>query len=117
MSTSSTTAAITTAASVASGRSVKSPVRKSSVTTVRSATSKPDSCVFAPASPFTAVFDRLPFTTIPEHEARAEVRAAEPEQLAVRVDLVVVTRCVRLRRPETLGEPHEHDADRRRQQT
>ena len=56
---------MTTAASVASGSSSKSPVRKSRVTTVSAATTSPESCDFAPAAPLTAVFDRLPFTTIP----------------------------------------------------
>jgi hypothetical protein len=64
-STSSTSAAITTAASVASGSCSKSPVRKRSVTTVSAATTSPESCDLAPAAPFTAVFERLPFTTIP----------------------------------------------------
>jgi hypothetical protein len=51
--------------SVASGRSSNSPVRNSRVMIVITATKRPDSCVRAPADPFTAVFDRLPFTTMP----------------------------------------------------
>ena len=89
MSTSSTTAAITTAASVASGRSSNRPVRNSSVMTVSTATTSPDSCERAPAEPFTAVFDRLPLTTMPLAQPRPEVGRAEADQLAVGVDLVV----------------------------
>jgi hypothetical protein len=59
------TAAMTTAASVAAGRSSKSPVRKSSATTVRPAASSPETWVRAPAEALTAVFDRLPLTTMP----------------------------------------------------
>ena len=62
---SSITAAITTAASVASGRFSNSPVRKSRVMTVRAATVRPESWVRAPEFPFTAVLERLPLTTIP----------------------------------------------------
>jgi hypothetical protein len=47
----------------------------------------------------------------PAREARGEVRAAEPEQLAVGVDLVVLTRGVGLRRAEAFGEPDEHHGD------
>ena len=113
MSTSSTTAAITTAASVASGRSSNSPVRNSSVITVSTATTSPDTCERAPAEPLTAVFDRLPLTTIPLHQPGAEVGRAEADQLAVGVDLVVVAGGVRLGRAEALGEADEHDPRRR----
>ena len=78
MSTSSITAAITTAARVASGSFSNSPVRKSSVTTVKAATTSPDSCDFAPADPFTAVFDRLPLTTIPLHSPLPRLAAPRP---------------------------------------
>ena len=66
-STRSTTAAMTTAANVASGSCSNSPVRNSRVSTVSTAMTSPLTCVFAPAAPFTAVLDRLPLTTIPEH--------------------------------------------------
>ena len=109
MSTSSMTAAITTAARVASGRLSNSPVRNSSVTTVSTATTIPDICDLAPAEPLTAVFERLPLTDHPGTQPSSEVRRAEAEQLAVGVDLVVLAGGVRLRRAETLGEPDEHD--------
>ena len=53
------TAAMTIAASVASGRLSNSPVSSRRVTIVSAATSSPESCVRAPAVPLTAVFDRL----------------------------------------------------------
>ena len=114
MSTSSMTAAITTAASVASGRSSNSPVRNSSVTTVSTATTSPETCDLAPAEPLTAVFDRLPLTTIPLRQPGAEVGGAEADQLAVGVDLVVGAGGVRLRRAEAFGEADEHDPGGRR---
>jgi hypothetical protein len=77
-STSSTIAAITTAASVASGSSSKSPVRNSSVTTVRAATTSPASWLFAPAEPFTAVFERLPLTTMPLESPAVTFAAPSP---------------------------------------
>ena len=52
----------------------------------------------------------------PAAQAGGEVRGAEPEQLAVRVDVVVVARGVRLRRAEPLGEADERDARRARRQ-
>ena len=76
MSTSSITAAITTAASVASGRLSNRPVSRSSVTTVSTATTSPDTWLLAPAPPLTAVLDRLPLTTMPL--ARPEPRLAAP---------------------------------------
>ena len=66
------------------------------------------------AEPLTAVFDRLPLTTMPLPEPGAEVGGAEADQLAVGVDLVVVAGGVGLGRAEALGEADEHDADRRR---
>jgi hypothetical protein len=78
MSTSSTSAAITTAPSVASGRSSKRPVRKSSVTIVRAATMRPDIWLLAPAEPLTAVFERLPLTTIPLESPLAMFAAPSP---------------------------------------
>ena len=112
MSTSSITAAITTAASVASGRLSNRPVRNSSVTIVSTATTRPDTWLFAPAPPLTAVFDRLPLTTMPLARPDGEVGAAEPDQLAVGVDLVVVAGGVGLGRAEALGEADQRDADR-----
>ncbi len=78
MSTSSMTAAITTAASVASGRSSNNPVRNSRVSTVINATTSPDTCDLAPAPPFTAVFDRLPLTTIPLDRPAVKFAAPRP---------------------------------------
>ncbi len=65
-STSFVTAAITTAARVASGRFANRPVRNSRVSTVSAATTMPESCDTAPAETLTAVFDRDPLTIIPE---------------------------------------------------
>ena len=48
MSTSSMTAATTMAPRVASGSCSKSPVRKSRVMIVRTATNSPETCDFAP---------------------------------------------------------------------
>ena len=78
MSTSSITAAITTAASVASGRLSNRPVRNSSVTTVRTATTSPETWLWAPAPPFTAVFDRLPLTTMPLASPAPRLAAPRP---------------------------------------
>ncbi len=78
MSTSSISAAITTAASVASGSFSNRPVRKSSVTTVSTATKRPDSCELAPAEPLTAVFERLPLTTMPLESPEPRFAAPRP---------------------------------------
>ena len=78
MSTSSMTAAMTTAASVASGRFSNSPVRNSNVITVSTATTSPDTCERAPAEPLTAVFDRLPLTTIPVDSPLPRFAAPSP---------------------------------------
>ena len=51
---------------------------------------------------------------MPLERPGAEVGGAEPDQLAVGVDLVVVPRRVGLGRAEPLGEADEHHADRRR---
>ena len=77
------TAAITTAASVAAGRSSKSPVRKSSATTVKPAASSPDTCVRAPEEALTAVLDRLPLTTMPLETPAA--RLAPPSATSSRL--------------------------------
>ena len=79
------------------------------MTTVRTATTRPDICERAPAEPFTAVFERLPLTTMPEAKPAAQVGGSEAEQFAVGVDLVVLPRRVRLRRAEPFGEADEHD--------
>ena len=84
------------------------------MTTVSTATTSPETCDVAPAEPFTAVFDRLPLTTIPLDEPGAEVGGAEAEQLAVGVDLVVGAGGVGLGRAEALGEADEHDPGRSR---
>jgi hypothetical protein len=81
-STSSITAAITTADRVPSGSCSNKPVRNNSVTSVSTATTSPLSCDRAPAAPFTAVLDRLPLTTIPEH--RPDPRLAAPRPISSR---------------------------------
>ena len=80
--------------------------------TVSTATMRPESWVFAPAPPLTAVFESDPLTTMPLRQPRTEVGRAETQQLAVRVDLVVRLRRVGLGGPEALGEPDEDDPDR-----
>ena len=62
--------------------------------------------------PLTAVFERLPLTTIPLHRPAPRFAGAEADQLAVGVDLVVVAGGVRLGRAEALGEADEHDPGR-----
>ncbi len=57
-----------------------------------------------PAEPLTAVFERLPFTTMPLERPEADVGRAEAEKLAVGVDLVVVLDGVRLGGTEALRE-------------
>ena len=66
--------------------------------TVTPAAVRPDSCERAPADAFTAVFERLPLTTMPWQRPGAEVGGAEADELAVGIDLVVVARRVGLRR-------------------
>ena len=78
MSTSSSTAAMTTAPNVASGRSSNKPVRNSSVMTVTAAATMPDTCERAPPSAFTAVFERLPFTTMPWQRPGPRLAAPSP---------------------------------------
>jgi hypothetical protein len=74
--------------------SERRPVSAISVRIVSAATISPESCVRAPADPLTAVFERLPLTTMPLREPGGDVRAAESERLAVGVDLVVLTQPV-----------------------
>ena len=57
---------------------------------VRAATTSPEIWLLAPAPPLTAVFERLPLTTMPLDRPAAEVGGAEAEKLGVGVDLVVV---------------------------
>ena len=83
MSTSSSTAAMTTAASVGSGSFSNRPVRKSSVTIVSPATISPDIWLLAPAPPFTAVFERLPLTTIPLDRPAPRLAAPRPSSSAL----------------------------------
>ena len=59
------------------------------MTTVRAARPGPRPASLAPAPPLTAVFERLPLTTMPLDRPGAEVGGAEAEQLPVGVDLVV----------------------------
>jgi hypothetical protein len=72
------TAAMTTAASVASGRSSNRPVSSSSVSTVSAAHTRPEICERAPAAPLTAVFERLPLTTMPLARPEAMLAAPSP---------------------------------------
>ena len=88
MSTSSMTAAMTIAARVASGSFSKSPVRNSRVTMVSAAAVRAESCERAPAEPFTAVFERLPLTTMPLVSPAPRLETPETQQLAVGVDVV-----------------------------
>lgn len=111
MSTSSTTAAITIAESVASGRSSNSPVSAIRVMIVSAATTSPESWLRAPADALTAVLDMLPLTTIPLESAAPRFAAVEPEQLTVDVDLLVLTGGVGLGGPEALGKADEHHSD------
>ena len=69
---------MTTAASVASGRLSKRPVRNSSVSTVITAATTPETCDLAPAPPLTAVFDRLPLTTMPPTSPEPMLAAPRP---------------------------------------
>jgi hypothetical protein len=78
MSISSITAAITIAARVASGRVSNRPVRNSRVRTVSAATTSPETWERAPAEPFTAVLDRLPFTTMPLDSPAPRLAAPRP---------------------------------------
>jgi len=82
MSTSSSTAAMTTAASVGSGSFSKRPVRKSSVMIVSAATIKPEIWLFAPAPPLTAVLERLPLTTMPPERPEPRLAAPRPSSSA-----------------------------------
>ncbi len=52
------------------------------MTIVSAATTSPESWVFAPADPLTAVFDRLPLTTIPLDSPAA--RFAPPSPISSR---------------------------------
>ena len=72
-----------------SGRSAKRPVRKRRVTMVRAATTSPDTWLLAPPEAFTAVFERLPLTTIPLVMPAPMLAAPRRDQLTVVVDLVV----------------------------
>jgi hypothetical protein len=76
--TSSMTAAMTTAASTASGSSSNKPVKKRSVTTASTATTNDESSLFAPAPAFTAVFERLPPTTMPLERPAPMLAAPTP---------------------------------------
>ena len=46
--------------------------------TVSTATITPESCDFAPAEPLTAVFERLPLTTMPLERPEATFAAPSP---------------------------------------
>ena len=104
MSTSSMTAATTMAPRVASGSCSKSPVRKSRVMTVRTATKSPETCDLRPGA---AVDRRLGEAAVDDHAGRqtgAGVGGAEAEELLVGVDVVAGARRVGLGGAETLGE-------------
>jgi hypothetical protein len=45
---------------------------------VRAATTSPDTCERAPAAPFTAVLERLPFTTMPLDRPAPRLAAPSP---------------------------------------
>ena len=109
MSTSSITAAITTAASVASGRFSNRPVRNSSVTTVERRDGQPGHLRLRPGA---AVHRGLGQAAVDHHaggEPGAEVGGTHPDQLPVGVDLVAGRRGVRLRRAQPLGEADQQD--------
>ena len=82
-STSSITAAITTAARVASGSFSKRPVRKSRVTIVSTPTTRPEIWLLAPAPPLTAVFESEPLTTIPLDSPAARLAEPRPSSSAL----------------------------------
>jgi hypothetical protein len=88
---SSETAMMTMAASVASGSFSNRPVSSSSVTTVATAATSPDTWERAPAAPLTAVLERLPLTTMPL--ARPAPMFAAPRPMSSR--LVSISSCVR----------------------
>jgi hypothetical protein len=74
------TAAMTTAASTASGSFSNKPVRKRSVTTTSTATTNDEIWLFAPAPApaFTAVFERLPPTSMPLERPAPRLAAPTP---------------------------------------
>src|SRR5215217_2118946 len=76
---SSITAAMTTDASVVSRRSSNRPVKNSSVMITSTATTRPLTWDLAPAPPLTAVFDKLPLTTMPDDSPEPRLpRRARP---------------------------------------
>ena len=81
------------------------------MTTVSAATTSPESWDFAPAEPLTAVFERLPLTTMPLERPAPRLAAPRPSSSRFGVDLVVVPRRVGLRGAEALREADQHDAD------
>ena len=89
------------------------PVRNSRVTIVSAATTSPETCVRAPAPAFTAVFDRLPLTTMPPDSPDARLAVPSPISSRFGVDVVVVPRRVVLGGAEALREPDQRDPDRR----
>ena len=83
------------------------------MTTVSAATVSPDSCDLRAGA---AVDRGLGQAAVDDHaggEPGAEVGGAEPDQLAVGVDVVAGLGRVRLRRAEPLGEADQQHADRR----
>jgi hypothetical protein len=63
---------------VASGSDSNKPVKNSKVMITSTATVSPLTCDLAPAPPFTAVFDKLPFTTMPEDNPEPRFAAPNP---------------------------------------
>ena len=106
------TAAITIAASVGSGRYLNSPVRNSSVMTASTAATMPDIWVLAPAPPLTAVFERLPPTTMPPERPEPRFAAPRPISSRLALDLVAVAGGEALGRSQPLDERQQHDRER-----
>ncbi len=72
------TAATTIAPSTARGRSVKNHVNRISTMTTRTAETRPETWLVAPARAAVAVFERLPATAIPLESPAATFEAPTP---------------------------------------
>ena len=102
------------AARVASGSCSKRPVRNSRVDDGQGRDDQPGQLG---ARTGAGVHRGLRQAAVDDHaagEPRCDVRRAQPHQLAVRVDVVVVPGRVDLGRAETLDETHQRDAHGRR---
>jgi len=100
------------AASTASGRLVKSGVRKSRVTIVAAQATRLATCVRAPAPSFTADPDMPPAASIPPNRPLARFTTACALSSWSGVDLVAVLLGELVGDAERLAERHEEDADR-----